>query len=101
MSNGEVRIAPMLRRRIESVLGDEIRPEDESSVVHLEYLSSETIAKIKKIVEKEDQIMAEKYLKFLVTPENYPHVFGFLIEVIIDGQEKRAWIRDNIGSKSL
>lgn len=96
MTKPEVKISPMLKKRIEAVLGCEINPIDENTVDDLELMDEDIFFAIKKIAEQEDQIMAERYFKFLATPENYPYIFGFLIEVIMGNENRTEWIRRNI-----
>jgi hypothetical protein len=96
MTKAEVRISPMLKKRIEAVLGCEINPLDENTVANLEFMDERIFNNIKRIAEQEDQIMAERYFKFLSTPENYPYIFGFLVEVIMAGENRTEWIKKNI-----
>lgn len=99
MTKLEVKISPMLRRRIEAALGREINPVDEGTINRLDKISESVFHDIKKIAEQEDQIMAERYFKFLASPEIYPYVFGYLVEVILNGENSLDWIRDNVISK--
>lgn len=91
MTTSNPEIPAIFKRKIEAALERNISLNDCDSVFDLNLINNIYIDDVKRIAEKQDEFVAERYLKYLTTPDNHPFLMDFFGDVILDNKPAKTW----------
>ena len=96
--NRDVRIPEMYLRKIEKIIGEEVNVRDENKFLNFREVDELTKSRLREIYMKENELVADRYLKYLTSKELHKYTFVFLIEVVVDKMNLDEWIDKELNS---